>query len=164
MEQPIFNKKVKLEKFDGKGGWTFARMKGIKVPRAKGFGWLKVKGSIDGYTFPTYSLMPMKDGEMFFAVKKEIRKQIKKEAGDTVLITLYINNDPVEVPGEFLECLRDEPIAHKNFFAFTDAVQKQYIDWIYDAKKEETRISRMASAVEKIAQNKPLTEQKKPLL
>jgi hypothetical protein len=161
MEQPIFNKKVKLEKFDGKGGWTFARLKGVKGPKTGGFNWFKVKGSIDDYIIPTYSLMPMAKGEMIIAVKAEIRKKIKKEAGDSVQIVLYLNNDPVEIPPEFLECLRDDPVAHKNFFAFTDAVQIQYINWIYEAKKEETRISRMAAAINRISRNKALTEQKK---
>jgi hypothetical protein len=36
----------------------------------------------------------MKDGRMFFPIKSEIRKIIKKEAGDTVKVVLYRYVDP----------------------------------------------------------------------
>ncbi len=162
MEKPIYNKKIKLEKFEGKGGWTFARLKGIRIEKKTGLSWHRVKGSIDSHVFPTYNLFPFANGEMLFAVKKEIRKKIGKEAGDTVHIILYHDNEPLHIPGEFLECLRDEPKAYKYFFAFTEGKKKQYIEWIYDAKREDTRIARMAAAIERISQNKPLQDQKKP--
>ncbi len=40
----------------------------------------------------------MGDGKMFLPVKAEIRKKIKKEAGDWVHVLLYTDNEPLEVP------------------------------------------------------------------
>ena len=47
--KPLVNKKYVLEKFHGKGGWTYARIPEIKKDKKSPFGWRKVKGSIDGY-------------------------------------------------------------------------------------------------------------------
>ena len=150
MEKPIVNKRVKLEKFEGKGGWTYARLPEVK-PGKSWFNWVKVKGCIDDYEIKAYNLMPIGNGQLFLPVKKEIRKKIKKEAGDYVKVELYHDSDPLEIPSEFLDCLRDDPVAHKNFFTYSESVQKQIVDWIYSAKKEETKINRMAEAVNRCA-------------
>jgi hypothetical protein len=44
VEKPLVNKKFLLEKYPGKGGWTFARLPDIR-PEKKGALWLeKSKG------------------------------------------------------------------------------------------------------------------------
>jgi len=76
---PLVDKKYKLEKFPGKGGWTFARIPEILQDKTKPFGWVKVRGTIDGYEIKKYNLMPMGDGMLFLAVRAEIRKKINKK-------------------------------------------------------------------------------------
>jgi hypothetical protein len=154
MAKPLVNKKVKLEKYPGKGGWTYARVPEIPPDRKAWFNWVRVKGSIDGYVISAYHLMSMGNGQLFLPVKAAIRKKIKKEAGDTVQVILYKDNDPVTVPQELLDCLRDEPKAHRKFFALPDNEQKKWIDWIYAVKKEETRVARIVEAIGKIAAGK----------
>ena len=150
MDKPLVNKKVKLEKYPGKGGWTYARLPEVPPDKKAWFNWVRVKGSIDGHIIQAYHLMPMGNGELFLPVKAEIRKKIKKEAGHTVQVILYRDNEPVHIPGEFLECLRDEPKAHARFMAMVDGEKKKWIDWIYSSKVENTRIERMAEAIERI--------------
>jgi hypothetical protein len=41
-----------------------------------------VRGTIDDFEIRKYHLMPMGNGKFFLPVKAEIRKKIKKEAGD----------------------------------------------------------------------------------
>ncbi len=147
----IIQKKYKLEKIPGKGGWTYAAIPEINQNANNPFGWVKVKGSIDNYAIRNYKLMPMGNGKLFLPIKASIRKMIGKEAGDSVLITLYPDNDPITIPQDFLECLKDEPSAHTYFFQLREGEQKQYIDWINEAKKEATRTERMAKAITKIA-------------
>lgn len=50
-------------------------------------GYVKIKGTIDGYPFTT-ALMPMGDGTHMFPIKAETRKAIGKDVGDTVSIRL----------------------------------------------------------------------------
>lgn len=151
VEKPLINKKYLLEKFPGKGGWTFARIPDIPQDKKAHFGWVKVKGTIDGFAISKYHLMPMGDGNLFLPVRAEIRKKIGKKDGDKVHIVLYPDNEPLEVPEELLLCLQDEPQALRFFKTLTESEQKYYIQWIYSAKKEETKIRRMAASIDKLA-------------
>ena len=146
----IIQKKYKLEKIPGKGGWTYAAIPEINQDRNNPFGWVKVKGTIDNVTINNYKLMPMGNGKLFLPVKASIRKTIGKEAGDYVVLTLYPDNDPIIIPADFLECLKDEPPAYKQFMKMKEGEQKEYIDWIYAAKKESTRTARIVKAITRI--------------
>lgn len=151
--KPIVNGKYLLEKYPGKGGWTYAVVPKVKQEKQqRPFGYVKVKGTVDGYEIRKFNLMPMKGGTLFMPVKTEIRKAIKKEAGDTVHIILYHDSDPTEIPAEMLECLKDEPKALKFFNKLSDSEQKFYVQWVYGAKKEETKINRMATAINRMAE------------
>jgi len=149
--KPLVNKKIKLEKFPGKGGWTFARIPEVMQDKKKPFGWVKVFGTIDGYEIKKYSLMPMGDGTLFLAVRAEIRKKINKKQGDMIHVVLYPDNAPLEVPVEMMMCLKDEPRALKFFNSITESEQKHYINWIYSAKKVETKVSRMVETINRLS-------------
>eukprot|EP00388_Colpodella_angusta_P013010 GDKJ01032774.1.p3 GENE.GDKJ01032774.1~~GDKJ01032774.1.p3 ORF type:complete len:103 (-),score=12.65 GDKJ01032774.1:2019-2327(-) len=94
--------------------------------------------------------MPMGNGMLFLPVRAEIRKKIGKKEGDWVHVKLFADNDALEIPKELMLCLEDEPQALKNFLTYTESEQKAYIDWILGAKKEETKIERMAETVNKV--------------
>ncbi|MBN8701514.1 MAG: DUF1905 domain-containing protein [Bacteroidetes bacterium] len=150
MEKPLINKKYTLEKFHGKGGWTFARIPEIKQDKKAHFGWRKVKGTIDGYEIKKYHLMPMGNGMLFLPVRAEIRKKIGKKEGDSVHVILYPDNEPLEVPEEMLLCMQDEPEALRFFNSISESERKYYIQWIYSAKKEETKINRLAKTINRL--------------
>lgn len=150
--KPLINKKYLLEKFQGKGGWTFARIPEIPQDKKAHFGWIKVRGTIDGYEIRKYHLMPMGNGKLFLPVKAEIRKKIKKEEGDKVHVILYPDNEPLEVPDEMLLCLQDQPAALKFFNSLSESEQKYYIQWIYSSKKEETKVDRLAKTIDRFLQ------------
>ncbi|WP_229665877.1 YdeI/OmpD-associated family protein [Flavobacterium suaedae] len=146
----LINKTCLLEKFPGKGGWTYARMPEIKADKTKQFGMVRVKGTIDDYEINNYNLMPMGNGELFLPVKAAIRKKIKKEAGGYVNIALYLDNAPVVIPEEIKLCLQNEPNAYETFCSYTDGEQKAFIDWIYAAKQEKTKVKRIVTMLKKI--------------
>jgi hypothetical protein len=152
MKKPLVNKKYKLEKFHGKGGWTYAQIPEIVADKSSPFGWVKVKGFIDDHEFRNYHLMPMGNGRLFLPVKASIRKKIKKQEGDWVKVILFPDNDPLPVPAELQACLKDEPKAEKVFNSFSDSEKKYYIEWVYSAKKEETRVKRFAKTIERLMQ------------
>lgn len=148
----LINKKLVLERFHGKGGWTYVQVPGIERSRTTPFGWIKVKGSIDGYVIKKYHLMPMGKGRLFLPVKAEIRKKLRKDEGDFVRVILFADNEPLEVPEEMLLCLQEEPQALKFFNSLTESERKYYINWIYSAKKEETKIDRLAKTINRLLQ------------
>ena len=140
-----------LEKFPGKGGWTFARIPEIAQDKSNPFGWVKVNGSIDTYKLNHYKLMPMGGGKLFLPVKAAIRKLIKKEAGEYVHIIIQVDNSSIEVPRELIDCLLNEPqFIYKNFQSLTDGQRKEFIDWIYDAKTEDTKAKRILKMIEEL--------------
>jgi|SRR5690606_692629 bifunctional DNA-binding transcriptional regulator/antitoxin component of YhaV-PrlF toxin-antitoxin module len=148
--KPLVDKKYKLEKYPGKGGWTFARIPEVMQDKNKPFGWVKVRGTIDGYEIKKYNLAPMGDGKLFLPVRAEIRKKINKKEGDIVHVILYPDDEPLEVPEEMMLCLKDEPKALKFFESLTEAEQKHYIDWIYSAKRDETKVKRLAETINRL--------------
>jgi bifunctional DNA-binding transcriptional regulator/antitoxin component of YhaV-PrlF toxin-antitoxin module len=156
--KPLVNQTYLLEKYPGKGGWTYAAIPEVLQDKKAHFGWVKVKGSIDGYELKNYRLMPMGNGRLFLPVKAEIRKKLGKSAGDRVHIILYPDHDPLEIPRDFLSCLEDEPAAYKNFMNLNESEQKAYVDWIYSSKKTESRVERIVKSIEKITKGRRLSE------
>ena len=148
--QPIFSDQILLEKSEKKGSWTFVTMPVMPHLPKKKNSTVRVRGTIDDYVLEDIHIWAMKKGT-FLAVKAEIRKAIKKEAGDTVHITLYPDDSAVEIPGELQLCLEDEPQALRFFNKLSDSEKKYYIQWIYSAKKQETKIDRMAKTIERLS-------------
>jgi hypothetical protein len=161
MATALVNKKYKLQKYPGKGGWVYAVIKEITPDKRAKFGWVKVSGTVDGFELKRYKLMPMKTGSMFFPIRAEIRKAIGKKEGDMVHIILYADNSSIEIPEEFLICLEDEPAAKQFFFKLSESEQQYYIKWIYTAKHEETKIKRMAESIIKLSKRRKFYDIKK---
>lgn len=58
------------------------------------------------------------------------------------------------IPDYFLKLLKKEKPIHQNFLAMSAACQREYIQWITEAKTEATRIKRMDTALDWIAEGK----------
>ena len=159
-EKPLVNKEYLLEKFPGKGGWTYVRIPEVLQNKNSPFGWVKVKGRIDDYEIKNYKLMPMGNGQLFLPVKSDIRKKIGKKEGDWVKVILYPDNAPTEIPEEFLDCLKEDPIAYKTFLTYTDGQQKEFIDWVYSAKTDDTKVERIVLALNKLLKQEKLKKSK----
>ena len=61
---------------------------------------------------------------------------------------------PVDVPEEFTAALRRDRKAAAAYAAFSPSCQREYAQWIAEAKRPETRERRIAQAVEWIAEGK----------
>lgn len=141
-----------LQKFPGKGGWTYAAIPEVLHNPNNPFGWVKVRGSIDAYELKQVKLMPMGNGRLFLPVKAAIRKNIAKQAGDEVHVILYADDSPPEIPEELVECFRQEAQKiYETFLGFSEGEQKAYVDWIYDAKTDETKVKRIVKMMDRLA-------------
>ncbi len=84
-------------------------------------------------------------------VLKAIREKIKKGAGDKVKVWLVEDKEErtVEVPGDFKKLLRENKL-EENFDKMSFTHRKEWMLWINDARKPETRQRRMEKAIAKL--------------
>ena len=61
---------------------------------------------------------------------------------------------PPQAPDDLLAALKKNAQARKAFEAFPPSAQRDYVEWIVEAKREETRAKRLAQAVEWMAEGK----------
>lgn len=152
MEKPLVDKVYTLKKFPGKGGWTYAEIPEIPPDKNTYFNWVRVRGSIDDFEIKQYNLQPIGNGHLFLPVRAEIRKKIRKKAGDQVHIILYKDNTEVEVPAEIMECFENEPKESlERFKSLPEGQKKAFVDWIYKAKTEDTKAQRILEMMDKMA-------------
>jgi uncharacterized protein YdeI (YjbR/CyaY-like superfamily) len=62
---------------------------------------------------------------------------------------------PLKMPPELATALKKNSKAAKVFEEFSPSHQREYIEWITEAKQDATRQRRLAQAIEWIAQGKP---------
>lgn len=146
----IFEGEIYLERFQGKGGWTFARIPKEFTPTGKYFGMSQVSGRIDDFNFDKKHLMPTGDGTVFIPISKEIRNLIKKEAGEKVYLRVEKKPLPQDTPHELLDCLRDDPGKLQLFDALDIEDKKKWIAYIYQSKDDEVKADRIIQLLNKL--------------
>ncbi|MHC4938489.1 MAG: YdeI/OmpD-associated family protein [Planctomycetota bacterium] len=62
---------------------------------------------------------------------------------------------PLEPPADFLAALRRKRKALATFEGFPPSRRREYVEWITEAKRDATRSTRIATAVEWLAEGKP---------
>ena len=145
-EKPLVDKDYLLQKPECKGAITYVEIPEIPMAKAP-FGMLKVRGKIDDYEFSNVHLMPLGNGNLVLAVKSAIKKKLKKEAPDTVHVTIYEDRTPLIIPEELLLCMRYEDGVFEKFENYTDGQKKAFIDWINSAKTDQTKTDRIAKTL-----------------
>ena len=113
-------------------------------------GQVPVKVAFDGVSY-TGTMVKYGRPQHMLPMLKAIREQIGKGPGDTVAVVLERDESirTVEVPPELAKLLKKErllPVFEK--LSYTH--RKEYCRWITQAKKEETRQTRLAKAIEMI--------------
>jgi uncharacterized protein YdeI (YjbR/CyaY-like superfamily) len=80
---------------------------------------------------------------------KAIREQIGKAPGDTIEVTIQKDEASrvVEIPLAFMKMLKQEDLLSA-FEKLSYTHRKEYCRWITEAKKEETRLTRLTKAIE----------------
>lgn len=149
-KKPLIDYDYLLQKFNGKGAWTYILFPEIPKEKRFPFGLMKVSGSIDGFQIENATLMPFGNGQLFLPVKAAIRKAIKKEVGEWVKVVLYADEIPEIIPDDILECLQDAPKAYQRFKGLSDSQQKVEINAILDSKKQDVKVEKIVRLIEKL--------------
>lgn len=151
----LTDKEYELQRFSGKGGWTYILLPEIPKDKDAPFGIVKVRGTIDDYEINDYSLMPYGNGVLLMAVNAGIRRKIGKEEGDRVKVTLYRDNAGFVIPEELQARLEDAGMA-KKFSAHKKWEQKMCSKWIFSARRAETINERIIKTIYRLQRGEKL--------
>jgi hypothetical protein len=110
-----------------------------------------VRASFNGVDYRG-STMPMGDGTFCVGLTKAVRAAAHVDVGDQVHVVVALDSElrTVDVPADLAAALETALLTGTfNSPAYTH--RKEYVRWIVEAKKSETRQKRLARAIEMIA-------------
>ncbi|AZA78730.1 DUF1905 domain-containing protein [Chryseobacterium sp. G0186] len=119
-------------------------------------GQVKVKAIFDDQVEYSGSLAKMKSDCHILGLTQEIRKQLGKTFGDEVSVSLIEDKEErlVEVADDITAIFNDNPEAKERFNKMSYTHKKEYIRWIEEAKKPETRENRKIKMIQMILDGK----------
>ncbi len=136
------------------GGGAYVEVP-FDVEKAFGAKKPKVRAKIEGVLYRGI-LTRMGTECHLLVILKSIREQIGKSFGDEVKITVELDTEPrvLEVPKDLLKELKKDKDAQAFFDQLAHTHRREYVLWIEEAKKEETRARRILRAIEMLKQGK----------
>jgi len=118
---------------------------------------VKVVATFDGE--PYRGILARRGGpDHILIVRKDIRAKIGKQPGDRVTVTLIEDTEPrtVDAPDDLVAAFKDAPEAQAIFDKLAYSHQREYVQWITDAKRADTRARRIARTVDMLLDGKKL--------
>lgn len=136
------------------GGGAFVEVP-FDVEEAFGSKKPKVKAMIEGIPYRS-TLMRMGTECHILGILKGIREQIGKTFGDEVTVTVEPDTEPrlIEIPKDLIKELKKDKEAKAFFDKLSYTHQKEYVRWVEEAKKEETRQNRIVKTIEMLKKRK----------
>ena len=109
----------------------------------------KVKAMIEGVPYRG-TLVRMGSECHLLLILKSIREQVGKTFGDDVKVSVELDVEErvVAVPAELKRAFKSNKDAKSAFERLSYTHQKEYVTWINEAKKDETRQSRIVKTLE----------------
>jgi hypothetical protein len=115
-----------------------------------------VEVTIRGHTWRTTP--GVYGGVGMVVVNRAVKAATGVDAPDRVRIVMALDTEPraVDVPDDLARALAAEPGAAAAFAALSVSHRREYVEWIDEAKRPETRARRIASTVERVRAGAPL--------
>jgi ribosomal protein S18 acetylase RimI-like enzyme len=119
-------------------------------------GQVKIKVLLDGKVEYRGSLAKMKSNCHLLGLTQEVRKQLGKTFGDKVTVKLWEDQEErtVEIPEDVLEVFEKNKEAFEMYQKMSYTHRKEFMRWITEAKKPETRENRKVKLIEMILAGK----------
>ena len=85
-------------------------------------------------------------------VNRTVKAATGVDAGERVEVTMALDTEPreVEVPADLHEALARDRDAAQAFEGMSFTHRREYVEWIEEAKRPETRARRVATTVERV--------------
>jgi len=144
---------LKFGEMGEKTGWTYIEVPAeyaqkLKPGNKQSF---RVRGRLDEFAISSVALMPMGEGDFIMPLNAAIRKGIGKRKGAKLSVKIELDDAPIKLSGDLLDCLAEEPKALDFFKKLTPGHQKYFSNWIESAKTEPTKAKRIAMSVNALA-------------
>ncbi|TZF95981.1 DUF1905 domain-containing protein [Chryseobacterium panacisoli] len=119
-------------------------------------GQVKIKALFDDNVEYRGSLAKMKSDCHILGLTQEVRKKLGKTFGDEVSVSLTEDKEErvVEVADDIVSVFNENPGAKILFDKMSYTHKKEYIRWIEEAKKPETRENRKIKMIQMILDGK----------
>lgn len=113
-----------------------------------------VRVTIRGHTWRTTP--GVYGGVGYVVVNRAVKAATGVDAGDRVRVEMELDTDPrtVRVPADLKAALKAEPEAETAFARLSFTHRREYVGWIEEAKRAETRTRRVAETVELVRAGK----------
>jgi hypothetical protein len=115
----------------------------------------KIKASIEGEPYRG-SLVRMGGPHHMLIILKGILARIGKDVGQAVRVRLEEDTQPrvVELPPQLEQALRTEKAARAYFESLAYTHRREYVNYIMEAKRDETRLARVSRTIALLKQRK----------
>lgn len=119
-------------------------------------GQVKIKALFDGKVEYRGSLAKMKSDCHILGLTQDVRKQLGKSFGDEVIVSLVEDKEEriVDIANDIVSVFNENPDAKILFDKMSYTHKKEYIRWIEEAKKPETRENRKIKMIQMILEGK----------
>ena len=113
-----------------------------------------VKVTIRGHTWRTTP--GVHGGVGHIVVNRAVKAATGVDAGDRVPVTMELDTEPrtVAVPDDLRASLAREPEAAKAFDRLSFTHRREYVEWVEEAKRPETRARRVVGTVGRVREGR----------
>jgi len=142
-----------IQKFASKGektGWTYVDIPPDIIPKLK----LKtkkefrIKGLMDDVKFERLATYPIGEGNFIIAINAELRKKLGKKEGAMISIKFDLDKSEALQSQELIDCLKEDPIALKQFNSQPLSHRNYFHRYVYTAKGADTKAGRIVNIIQ----------------
>jgi bacteriocin resistance YdeI/OmpD-like protein/uncharacterized protein DUF1905 len=114
-----------------------------------------VKVTIRGHTWRTTP--GVYGGVAFVGVNRPVKAAARVDAGDRVRVKMELDTEPreVSVPHDLQAALAADPAAQEAFTRLSFTHRREYVEWVEEAKRPETRSRRITATVGRVLEGRP---------
>jgi hypothetical protein len=151
---------LRFGKQGDKTGWSFIEISKRQAEQLnpgckKSF---RIKGQLDSHKIKQVSLLPVGEGKFMLPMNASIRKGTGKTAGDTLKVQFELDERPLKLSADFIDCLKDDSRAYDFFKTLPKGHQNYFSNWIESAKTVDTKTKRITMALIALAEGQGFGE------
>jgi hypothetical protein len=143
---------LKVHEFDAVLGGGEGRLPLVELPfdvkEAYGSARPKVMATVNDVILRT--TVSVYSGRSYVGFRKEIQKAAGIRIGDRIRVRIEPDLEPreIEMPEDLARVLRKDRVARQAFEGLSYTHRKEYVRWVEEAKKPETRLRRVERTIE----------------